>query len=101
MDTGESPNYQLLIRDIAPGERPRERMVQVGARALSTAELLAIVLRTGTGGLSVIRLAEGLLASFKGLKGLGQASIAELTTARVSSPVINDPASAAPAPRVI
>lgn len=69
-----------MIRDMAEEDRPRERLIQVGVAALSTAELLAIVLRTGVGGESVLRLAERMLAEFRGLPGLARATLPELTT---------------------
>ncbi|MBX3057405.1 MAG: DNA repair protein RadC [Anaerolineae bacterium] len=69
-----------MIRDMAAGERPRERLVQVGPTAVSTAELLAILLRTGVPGENVVRLAERLLIQFKDLAGLARASIPELMT---------------------
>lgn len=69
---------QPLIRDLPHSERPRERMRQVGSQALSTSELLAIVLRTGNGGEGVIRLAERLLATFEDLAGLSRATVKEL-----------------------
>lgn len=40
----------LMMRDMAEQNRPRERLLQVGERAVSTAELLAIVLRSGVPG---------------------------------------------------
>ncbi|MCL4868773.1 MAG: DNA repair protein RadC [Anaerolineae bacterium] len=67
-----------MIRDMLPDDRPRERMMMVGAAALSSAELLAIVLRTGTGGENVVRLAERVLARFGGLPGLVRASPKEI-----------------------
>jgi DNA repair protein RadC len=76
------PEYQPRIRDIASADRPRERLLLVGERALSTAELLAIILRTGVGGENVVRLAERLLARFSGLIGLSKASVAELEGTR-------------------
>lgn len=72
------PAYVPMIRDMAEQDRPRERLRQVGPGAVSTAELLAIVLRTGTGGENVLRLAERLLAEFGSLPGLSRASISEL-----------------------
>jgi DNA repair protein RadC len=69
-----------MIRDMALAERPRERLVQVGPTAVSTAELLAILLRTGVPGENVVRLAERLLIQFKDLPGLARASIPELMT---------------------
>ncbi|MFO7679102.1 MAG: DNA repair protein RadC [Chloroflexota bacterium] len=67
-----------MIRDMAEQDRPRERLQQVGPGAVSTAELLAIVLRTGSGGENVLRLAERLLAQFGSLPGLSRASMTEL-----------------------
>jgi DNA repair protein RadC len=78
MDLETKPAYVLMIRDMAEQDRPRERMRQVGAGAVSTAELLAIILRTGSGGENVVRLAERLLAQFGSLPGLARASIPEL-----------------------
>lgn len=72
--------YAPMIRDMALAERPRERLVQVGPTAVSTAELLAILLRTGVPGENVVRLAERLLIQFKDLPGLARASIPELMT---------------------
>jgi DNA repair protein RadC len=72
--------YAPMIRDMAAGDRPRERLVQVGPTAVSTAELLAILLRTGVPGENVVRLAERLLIQFKDLPGLARASIPELMT---------------------
>ncbi len=77
--TKEAPvEYVLMIRDLAESDRPRERLKQVGEKALTTAELLAIILRVGTRGMNVIRLAERLLSEFEGLPGLARASITEL-----------------------
>lgn len=78
MEPEIKPAYVLMIRDMAEQDRPRERMRKVGAGAVSTAELLAIILRTGTGGENVVRLAERLLAEFGSLPGLSRASITEL-----------------------
>jgi DNA repair protein RadC len=78
MAEDDHPPYSLTIHDIDRQHRPRERLLQVGERAVATAELLAIILRTGTGGENVIRLAERLLHSFNGLPGLARASVTEL-----------------------
>ena len=55
-------------------ERPREKLLDKGAEALSDAELLAIFLRTGSKGVSAVELARQLLNSFGGIKPLLQAS---------------------------
>lgn len=67
-----------MIRDVPPDERPRERLMQYGAAALSNAELLAILLRTGTSSLSAVHLAERILAHTGGLKGLTDSTIESL-----------------------
>ena len=54
--------YRPTIHDLPQGERPRERLEHYGAGALNTTELLAIILRVGTGGENVVRVAERLLA---------------------------------------
>ena len=82
----------MAISDWPEGERPRERLLAHGAKALSDAELLAIFLRTGVKGKSAVDLARELLEEFKGLrqllcaeektfcqaKGLGQAKFVQL-----------------------
>jgi DNA repair protein RadC len=59
-------------------QRPRERLLNHGPTALSEAELLAIILRTGTTDENVLHLAERILAHYNGLHGLAQASVNEL-----------------------
>jgi DNA repair protein RadC len=78
MNSNSSLEYTPMMRDMPTSDRPRERLLQVGERSVSAAELLAIILRTGVGGENVVRLAERLLARFDGLTGLARASIAEL-----------------------
>jgi DNA repair protein RadC len=60
----------MTIKDWPEDERPREKLLERGAGALSDAELLAIFLRTGVPGRSAVDLARDLLASFDGLAGL-------------------------------
>jgi len=67
-----------MIRDLPAGERPRERLARAGEGALSTTELLAIILRTGVGGESVLDMARRLLSQYGGLPGLARASYDEL-----------------------
>jgi len=71
--------YRPRIKDLPPSERPRERLEHYGAGALSTSELLAIILRTGVGGESVINLATRLLAKFGGLRGLLKADFSQIS----------------------
>jgi DNA repair protein RadC len=78
MEDEKRAEYRPMIRDLPVGERPRERLAHLGEGALSTAELLAIILRTGVGGTSVLDLATRLLSSYNGLPGLARASFDEL-----------------------
>jgi len=80
MEHPESAVYVPMIRDLPLEMRPRERMLYAGPIALSTTELLAIVLRGGVPGENVLRLAERTLSRFGGLPGLAQASFEELRT---------------------
>src|SRR3989454_3988729 len=66
------------IKDMAEKDRPRERLVLDGADALSNAELIAILLRTGLKGYSVIHVSEQLLAKFRTLDALSRAALDEL-----------------------
>ncbi len=60
-------------------ERPREKLVAMGARSLNDSELLAILLRTGNRNESAVALAQRLLATFGGIPGLSRALVAELS----------------------
>ena len=74
------PEYKIKIRDLPPDERPRERLAKYGADALSNAELLAIILRTGMKGDTAIDLANKLLNHFNGnLKAIVSADMSELS----------------------
>lgn len=55
----------MNLHDLPTGELPRERLIACGAAALSDAELLAILLRTGRRGEHVLDLARGVLGQFK------------------------------------
>jgi DNA repair protein RadC len=85
----------MAIRDWPSSERPREKLLEKGPAALSDAELLAILLRTGTPGRSALELARDLLQSFRSFRrllaadrrrfcaepGVGPARFAELQAA--------------------
>ena len=64
------------ISDWPAAERPRERLLANGPEALSDAELLAVVLRTGVRGKSAVDLARELLDRFRGLRGLFGSNLA-------------------------
>jgi DNA repair protein RadC len=68
----------LTVKDLPEEERPRERMRIAGPSALSTSELIAIILRVGVTGESVISLASRLLSTYKGLNGLSRAEFSQL-----------------------
>ncbi len=59
-----------VIKDIPPDARPREKLLRHGAAALADAELVALLLRTGRRGQSVLELAQHLIDAFGGLTGL-------------------------------
>jgi DNA repair protein RadC len=65
------------IKDLPQSERPRERLIQHGSGALSEAELLAILLRTGTSRENVVELATRVLKSYN-IRELSQVSLAQL-----------------------
>lgn len=67
----------MAISQWPMAERPREKLLNKGAEALSDAELLAIFLRTGCKGFTAVDLARQLLDNFGGLKPLLQASQTE------------------------
>ncbi len=67
---------QVLLRDLHPVERPRERLGRCGAEALSDQELVALLLGTGYSGRGVMDLAAALLEGFP--NGLSSADFAAL-----------------------
>jgi DNA repair protein RadC len=66
------------IKDIPASERPRERLAANGADSLGNSELIAILLRTGLQGKSALVIGQELLAKFRTLDRLSQASVKEL-----------------------
>jgi DNA repair protein RadC len=68
----------IRIKDLPKSERPRERLVELGADALNASELIAILLRTGTKGCSAIEAAQQLVQKFGTLSALAQASLDQL-----------------------
>ncbi len=74
--------YHVRVREMPDHQRPRERLRDYGAEALSDAEILAILLRVGVSGTNVIELAQQLLVAYGGWRGLQQASFHELQQRR-------------------
>lgn len=68
----------MKIKDLSPVDRPREKLLRYGVDKLSTSELLAILLRTGTAQTNVIQLANQILKTWPGQKIL-TAKLADLT----------------------
>lgn len=68
----------LRLKDQPASERPRERLVARGPDALTHAELIAILLRTGLQGANVVQVAQNILRKFGSLNALALASVDEL-----------------------
>jgi DNA repair protein RadC len=68
----------LRLKDQPASERPRERLATKGAEALTHAELIAILLRTGLKGVNVVEVGRQLLTKFGTLNALAGASLADL-----------------------
>jgi DNA repair protein RadC len=71
-----------MLREMAPDERPREKLKLRGPAALSDGELLAIILNTGIVGETVTDVSQRLVAQHGGLRGLFQLDVAELSRIR-------------------
>lgn len=74
------------IKELPEDQRPRERLIAGGERALADAELLAIILRSGTEEQTAIGLAQSLISKFGSFRALATKSIAELRTLRGIGP---------------
>ena len=78
--------HNHVMKDVPSEDRPRERLMKIGAEALSHAELLAILLRTGTKRESAVLLASRILKECGSLRGLVDMSVEELTSIRGIGP---------------
>ncbi len=74
------------IKELASSERPRERLLAKGATALSDTELIALLLGSGTKGLSVLEVARGALERYGGLSSMARADPGELRALRGLGP---------------
>ena len=70
----------MRLKDQPASERPRERLVALGADSLSHAELVAILLRTGLKGVNAVQVGTQLIQKFGSLQSLAQASLEDLQT---------------------
>lgn len=75
---GSARRRLMVLKDIPAAARPREKLLALGPAALADAELVALLLRTGLRGVSVLQLAQQLLDAFGGLGGLLHASASDL-----------------------
>ena len=75
-------SHVLRIKDQPASERPRERLVAHGAEALSNAELIAILLRTGLKGANAVEVGRQLLQKFGSLQSLALATVDDLKQVR-------------------
>ena len=70
----------MQIKKMPEAERPQEKMLYAGAGGLSNSELLALIIRTGTGDKSAVRLADEVISyANDNTGGLGSAEVKELT----------------------
>jgi DNA repair protein RadC len=74
----EQPDSVYRITDIEVSQRPRERLQKLGAKALSNAELLAILVRVGMQGVNAVQIGQRLLSRFKTLGGIQRAAFSDL-----------------------
>lgn len=76
----------MRLTDIPKLDRPRERLLQLGAQALNNAELLALFLRTGMKGCNAVELAQMLLNTHQGIVGLLGSTPKQLMSAKGLGP---------------
>ena len=69
---------QLKIREMPQDDRPREKLISRGASALTDAELIGILLRTGLPGANAVDVAGKLLARYQSLNGLSRCTVEEI-----------------------
>lgn len=83
MGNGLKENRDYTIKDMPLNERPREKLYKYGAKSLSNAELIAVIIRTGSRNDTAIELAQRLISIDKrGIGFLSDASFEELTSVK-------------------
>jgi DNA repair protein RadC len=75
-------NSSLRLKDQPPSERPRERLVEHGPDALSPAELIAILVRTGLRGTNAVEIGKQLIQKYGTLQALARASVDDLRSVK-------------------
>ena len=96
-ETMETVGYRLRIKDLPEDERPLERLYKYGPQILKPSELIAIIIRTGTGTATAVQVAEQLLQKYdgnlkqladdneiqiaEGIKGMGKVKASQLMAA--------------------
>jgi DNA repair protein RadC len=80
-NTHHAPAGSGRLKDQPAGERPRERLIECGAQALSPAELVAILVRTGLRGTNALDIGKQLVCKFGSLGAMARASVDDLQTA--------------------
>ncbi|HEX3047767.1 MAG TPA: DNA repair protein RadC [Bacillota bacterium] len=75
----ETIKNRPTLKDMPVELRPRERLIQYGAEALATVELMAIILRTGSTNRTAVEVAQELILRFEDIRGLIQASLEEIS----------------------
>ena len=77
-NTMDEFTYSSAVRELPAEDRPRERLARLGPEALRDAELIAMIIRSGTREMGAVALAERVLQHFDGLRGLARASVEEI-----------------------
>jgi len=82
-DENGTPGFSSVrLKDQPVSERPRERLVQHGAAALSPAELVAILVRTGLRGTNAVEIGKQMVRKYGSLSAMARASVDDLCTVR-------------------
>lgn len=80
-ETFEADDFlKRTVKEMQPDEQPREKLTNHGGESLSDAELLAILLRTGSPKMNVIQMAQALLDHFGGLRHLARKNWQDMQT---------------------
>jgi DNA repair protein RadC len=86
METYKIPSYVLKIRDMPAEDKPREKMLKFGPKVLSVAELVAVVLNTGTVKEDVMSMSSRIVKDY-GERALGSSVSAEILAKDLDIPL--------------